>query len=84
LSPVDLIISKLRSFRDVDINDSKYLVNKFNISIEEIRRAAEKAIETSPRSTDLFWFRKDIDLFEKELMLEMENKLQTDEPEIKL
>lgn len=84
LSPVDLIISKLRSFRDVDISDSKYLVNKFNISIEEIRIAAEKAIETSPRSTDLFWFKKNIDIFEKELKIEMENKVQLDEPELKL
>lgn len=84
LSPVDLVISKLRSFRNPDIGDSKYLVNKFNISMEEIRRTAEKAIETSPRSTDLFWFRKNIDLFEKELKIEMKNKIQMDEPEIRL
>ncbi|MBI3815675.1 MAG: hypothetical protein HY279_14560 [Nitrospinae bacterium] len=84
LSPVDLVISKLRAFRDKDIEDSKYLVRKFNISIDEIKKAAEKAIETSPRSLELGNFKRNLNFFFDELRLEIENKVQLDEPEIKL
>jgi hypothetical protein len=84
LSPIDLIISKLRAFRECDIEDSKYLVKKFNISFDEIKMAAEKAVDTSPMSLERGNFKKNLAYFEKELKLETESKVQLDEPELKL
>ena len=68
LSPLDLIISKLRIFRDVDVDDAIFIADKFNVTIEEIKNAAQKSIQTSPRSTDLINFKKRLDYFAKELM----------------
>lgn len=73
LSPLDLVVSKLRSFRDIDIDDLKFLINKFNISAEEIKKSAEEAIKVSPISTDIFNFNKRLDYF-----ISQEVKLRAD------
>ncbi len=65
LSPLDLIISKLRVFREIDIEDSKYLMKKFHITMNELKQEAERAISISPSSTELSIFRKNLGHFEK-------------------
>lgn len=65
LSPIDLIISKLRVFRDKDIEDAIYLVKKFKIKKSEIIRASNQAVKTSPPSTELLRFKKTIQHFIK-------------------
>lgn len=65
LSPTDLIISKLRVFRDKDIEDAIFLVNKTGIQREEILKAAEDVVKTSPPSTEILRFRKMVDHFLK-------------------
>lgn len=58
LSPLDLIISKLRVFRDKDIEDAVFLVKKFGIKKSAIMKAAEDAVKTSPASSELLRFKK--------------------------
>lgn len=65
LSPLDLIISKLRVFRDKDIHDAIFLVKKFNIKKSEILKASKQAIEQSPASTELLRFKKSLNHFLK-------------------
>lgn len=67
LSPLDLIISKLRIFRDNDIEDINYLVKKFKISYPEIKREAKAAIQASPRSTEVLFFKKNLKYLGKAL-----------------
>ncbi|MBI5181676.1 MAG: hypothetical protein HZA06_02060 [Nitrospirae bacterium] len=65
LSPIDLIISKLRVFRDKDIEDAVFLVRKFKIKKGDILRASRQAIEASPPSTELLRFKKTLQHFIK-------------------
>lgn len=65
LSPLDLIISKLRVFRDKDIEDAVFLVRKFGIKKSEVIKAADYAVRTSPASTELLRFKKMVDHFLK-------------------
>jgi len=65
LSPLDLIISKLRVFRDKDIEDAIFLVKKFGIKKSDILKASKQAIAQSPPSTELLRFRKSLQYFLK-------------------
>lgn len=65
LSPIDLIMSKLRVFRDKDIEDAVFLVRKFKVKKSNILRASRQAIETSPPSTELLRFKKPLQHFIK-------------------
>lgn len=65
LSPVDLIVSKLRIFRDIDIEDILFLTNKFNITFDEIKKEADLAISISPKSTELLFFKKNLQYLRK-------------------
>jgi hypothetical protein len=60
LAPIDLIISKARILRDIDIQDIIFLVKKFKISFREIEKKAEEAILTSPHSTEILFFKKNL------------------------
>lgn len=60
LSPLDLIISKLRVFRDKDIQDASFLIKK-----SDILKAARQAIVQSPPSTELLRFKKSLRYFLK-------------------
>lgn len=63
LHPLDFIIAKLRRFTDEDIEDALFVAKKFNISANEIKDNAEKAIENSPKDTALWIFRKNVEIF---------------------
>lgn len=65
LSPLDLIISKLRVFRDKDIQDALFLIRKFNIKKNDILKASKQAIKQSPPSTELLRFEKSLKYFLK-------------------
>lgn len=65
LSPIDLIVSKLRIFRDIDIEDILFLAKKFNITFNEIKKEADLAISISPRSTELLFFKKNLQYLRK-------------------
>jgi len=65
LSPLDLIISKLRVFRDKDIQDSVFLVKKFKIKRSDILKASKQSIAQSPPSTELLRFKKSLNHFLK-------------------
>lgn len=65
LSPLDLIISKLRVFRDKDIQDAIFLVKKFEIKKSELRKVSEQAIQQSPPSTEILRFRRSLQHFLK-------------------
>lgn len=65
LSPLDLIISKLRVFRDRDIEDAAFLVKRFKIKKADILKASRQAIKSSPPSTELLRFKKTIEHFLK-------------------
>jgi len=66
LSPMDLIISKLRVFRDKDIDDAVFLIKKFRINKSDIQKAAKDAIKTSPPSTEILRFKKMVAYFIKQ------------------
>lgn len=63
LSPLDLIISKLRVFRDKDIQDALFLVKKFHITKTGILKASKQAVMQSPASTEIMRFKKNIKYF---------------------
>lgn len=63
LSPLDLIIAKLRRFTEEDIQDALYVAEKYNIGVVDIKRAAEEAIQFSAKDTALFLFRRNVQLF---------------------
>jgi len=63
LSPLDLIISKLRVFRDKDIQDAVFLIKKFDIKKSDILKASKQAITQSPASTELLRFKKSLKYF---------------------
>ena len=63
LSPLDLIIAKLRRFTEEDIQDALFIVEKYNIGVVDIERAAEEAIQNSAKDTALFLFRRNVELF---------------------
>lgn len=63
LHPLDFIIAKLRRFTDEDLEDALFVANKFNLRQEDVKGAANSAIENSPADTALFIFRKNIELF---------------------
>ncbi|TAJ98474.1 MAG: hypothetical protein EPO39_18180 [Candidatus Manganitrophaceae bacterium] len=63
LSPLDLIIAKLRRFTEEDIHDALFVVGKYGIRSDEIVRAAEEAIQNSAKDTALFLFRRNVELF---------------------
>lgn len=65
LSPLDLIISKLRVFRDKDIQDAFFLIKKFHIKKSDILKASRQAIAQSPPSTELLRFKKSLRYFLK-------------------
>ncbi|GBE31954.1 hypothetical protein BMS3Bbin05_00859 [bacterium BMS3Bbin05] len=65
LAPVDLIISKLRVFRDKDIQDALFLIKKFSIGKADIMKASKRAIDQSPPSTEIMRFRKSVNHFVK-------------------
>ncbi len=65
LSPLDLIISKLRVFRDKDIKDAIFLVRKFGIKRSDILKASKQAMAQSPPSTELLRFKKSLQYFLK-------------------
>lgn len=63
LSPLDLIIAKLRRFTEEDIQDARFIVEKYRIGVEEIAQSAEEAIRHSAKDTALFLFRTNVRLF---------------------
>lgn len=63
LSPLDLIISKLRVFRDKDIQDALFLVIKYHIKRSDILKFSKQAGLQSPPSTEIMRFRKNIKYF---------------------
>lgn len=63
LAPVDFIVAKLRRGTDLDLEDAALVAGRFNIGRDEIRAAAEAAINASPKDTALFFFRKTVDVF---------------------
>lgn len=63
LSPLDLIIAKLRRFTEEDIQDALFVAGKHSIRAEEIERAADSAIQFSAKDTALFLFRRNVQLF---------------------
>lgn len=63
LSPLDLIIAKLRRFTEEDIQDALFVAGKYNIGVADIERAAEEAIQSSAKDTALFLFRRNVQLF---------------------
>jgi hypothetical protein len=58
LSPLDLVMSKLRVMRESDIQDALYLIRRFKLTRLAVRRAMNRMIRTSIPSTDLFFFTK--------------------------
>jgi hypothetical protein len=65
LSPLDLIISKLRVFRDKDIQDALFLIKEFRVRKSDILKASKQAIAQSPPSTELLRFKKSLRYFIK-------------------
>lgn len=65
LSPLDLVISKLRVFRDKDIQDALFLIKKFKIKKTGVIEASKMAIAQSPPSTELLRFKKGLKYFLK-------------------
>ena len=63
LSPLDLVISKLRVFRDKDIQDALFLVKKFHINKLGILKASKQSAMQSPPSTEILRFKKNIKYF---------------------
>lgn len=63
LSPLDLIIAKLRRFTEEDIQDALFVAGKYHIRAEAIERAADEAIQSSAKDTALFLFKKNVQLF---------------------
>ena len=63
LSPLDLVMSKLRVMRESDIRDALYLIRKFKITRLQLRRAMNRMIKVSIPSTDLFFFKTFMDGF---------------------
>jgi hypothetical protein len=67
LHPVDFIIAKLRRFTEEDLEDAIFVAKKFNVSSDDIRKAAEDAIKNSPKDTALLIFKKNVEFFVKRL-----------------
>ncbi|MEW6681883.1 MAG: DUF6036 family nucleotidyltransferase [Nitrospirota bacterium] len=65
LSPLDLVMSKLRVMRDSDIQDARFLIRRFKITKLQIRRAMNRMIRASVPSTDLFFFQRFVEGFLK-------------------
>ncbi|MBI3597217.1 MAG: hypothetical protein HY203_08710 [Nitrospirae bacterium] len=65
LSPLDLVMSKLRVMRESDIQDALYLIRRFKLTRLQIRRAMSRMIKASIPSTDLFFFEKFMEGFLK-------------------
>lgn len=63
LSPLDLIIAKLRRFTEEDIQDARFIAEKYRIKAEEIAQSAEEAIRHSAKDTALFLFRTNVQIF---------------------
>jgi uncharacterized nucleotidyltransferase DUF6036 len=63
LAPVDFVIAKLRRGTDLDLDDARFVTERFGITREQVRAAAEAALAASPQDTALFLFRKTVDLF---------------------
>lgn len=63
LSPLDLIIAKLRRFTEEDIQDARFLAEKHRVTAEEIAQSAEAAIRHSAKDTALFLFRTNVQIF---------------------
>lgn len=63
LSPLDLVMSKLRVMRDADIRDARFLIRRFKITRRQIRRAMNRMIRASIPSTDLFFFQRFVEGF---------------------
>jgi len=51
LSPVDLIVSKLRRGTDIDMEDCLFLQKRYFLSNEEIARAVDAAVKASVKDT---------------------------------
>ncbi|MFM8552133.1 MAG: DUF6036 family nucleotidyltransferase [Nitrospiraceae bacterium] len=67
LSPVDFVIAKLRRGTELDLEDALSVVRRFEVSPSAVQRAAEAAIDVSPKDTALFIFRKTVQLFVERL-----------------
>jgi hypothetical protein len=65
LSPLDLVMSKLRVMRDSDIQDARFLIRRFKLTKLKIRRAMNRMIHASIPSTDLFFFQRFMEGFFK-------------------
>ena len=63
LSPLDLVISKLRVFRDKDIQDALFLVKKYHIKKPGVLKASKQAALQSPPSTEIMRYNKNIKYF---------------------
>jgi hypothetical protein len=48
---------------DFDLEDARFVAQRFGITREQVRAAAEAALAASPQDTALFLFRKSVDLF---------------------
>ncbi len=63
LSPLDLVIAKLRRFTEQDITDALFVANKFKISAAQIEKAKNSALKSSPQDTALSIFEKNVVYF---------------------
>ena len=63
LTPTDFIIAKLRRGTDLDLEDAAFVAQRFGVTPDAIRAAADSAITASPQDTAVFFFRKTRDLF---------------------
>jgi hypothetical protein len=63
LSPLDLIIAKLRRFTEEDIADALFIAGKCAVTAEAIQMAADEAIHHSVSDTALFLFRENVQIF---------------------
>jgi hypothetical protein len=66
LSPLDLVMSKLRVMRESDIQDARFLIRRFRLTKAQIKRAMHRMIRASVPSTDLFFFQRFVENFLEE------------------
>jgi hypothetical protein len=63
LTPVDFIISKLRRGTDEDLTDGAWIAERFQVSAQHVRAAANAALAASLEDTALFLFERTVDRF---------------------
>lgn len=63
LAPTDFIIAKLRRGTDLDLEDGRYVAQRFGVTAQAVRVAAASALAASPKDTALFLFQKTVEAF---------------------